>query len=91
MVDTTTLHQLIMRYSKVFQSETGTMQGVQVHLTLREGATPRFFRPRPVPFAMRERVGRELDRLEECEILHKVDHSEWAAPVVPVPKRDGSV
>ena len=31
-----------------------------------------------------------MDRLEAEGILQKVDHSEWAAPIVPVPKKDGS-
>ena len=33
----------------------------------------------------------ELDRLEKAGALQRVDHSEWAAPIVTVPKRDVSV
>ena len=33
----------------------------------------------------------ELDRLVEKGILHKVDHSDWAAPIVPFPKSDGTI
>ena len=41
-----------------------------------------------MPFATKEGVGAELDRLE-CEgILKKVDHSVWAAPTVTVSKKD---
>ena len=29
--------------------------------------------------------------MEEKGILKKVSHSEWAAPIVPVPKKDGTV
>jgi len=29
------------------------------------------------------------DRLESAGIIEKVEYSEWAAPVVPVPKGDG--
>lgn len=39
----------------------------------------------------KDSVSLELDRLEEAGILRKVDHSEWAAPVVPVPKKDGTI
>ena len=60
------------------------MKSFRAHLSLKEDATPRFHRPRPVPFAIKDSVGRELDRLEEAGILRKIDHSEWAAPVVPV-------
>ena len=40
---------------------------------------------------IRDAVSRELERLEEEGILRKVDHSDWASPIVPVLKRDGSV
>ena len=33
----------------------------------------------------------ELDRLTKAGIIEKVDHSDWAAPVVPVPKGDGQL
>ena len=33
----------------------------------------------------------ELDRLESSGIIEKVEHSDWAAPVVPVPKGDGKL
>ena len=51
----------------------------------------KFFRPRSVPFAIKEAVGKEIERLERAGILEKADHSEWAAPIVPVPKKDGKI
>ena len=59
---------------------------VRAHASLQEGATPRLLHPRPIPFAIRESVSRELDRLEAAGIL---EHGDWAAPIVPVPKKDG--
>jgi len=34
-------------------------------------------------------VGSELDRLEVVGIVEIVYHSEWAAPIVAMPKREG--
>ena len=82
---------LILKYPEVFTSGLGTMKAFKAHLHIKEGAKPKFCRPRPVPFAIKESVGRELDRLEEAGIVIKEDYSEWAAPIVPVPKRDGSI
>ena len=48
-------------------------------------------RPRSVPFALKGAIEQELASLEEKGILKKVNHSEWAAPIVPVPKKDGKV
>ena len=85
------LKELSDKYAEVFQDGLGTMKSFRAHLSLKESATPRFHCPRPVPFAIKDAVGRELDRLEEAGILRKIDHSEWAAPVVPVPKKDGTI
>ena len=42
-----------------------------------------------VPYPLH--LEQELKRLEEKGILKKVSHSDWAAPIVPVPKKDGKV
>ena len=34
-------------------------------------------------------IEEELDRLEAIGAIVKVDHSDWASPIVPVPKKDG--
>ena len=34
---------------------------------------------------------KELDRLESLGILCKVNHADWATPIVPVPKKDESI
>ncbi|GFX15958.1 transposon Tf2-6 polyprotein [Trichonephila clavipes] len=46
---------------------------------------------RTVPFALKGRVENEIDRLEKEGNIEKVDSSEWATPVVPVVKSDGSI
>ena len=44
-----------------------------------------------MPYALKEKVEQELQRLEEEGIIFKVSHSDWAAPVVSVPKKDGTL
>ena len=50
------------------------------------GAIPRFSKARSVPYAYRELVEKELDRLESEGILEPVEFSEWASPIVSVLK-----
>ena len=54
-------------------------------------ARPRFCKPRSVPFAFREKVNKELERLEKTRVIETVQHADWAAPIVPELKQDGSV
>ena len=84
------LEVLLQSYSEVFGGELGTMNSVQARLQVKPDAQPKFFRPRAVPFALKE-AKLELDRLTKAGIIEKVDHSDWAAPVVPVPKGDGQL
>ena len=52
---------------------------------------PIFWKPRTVLFALREAVDKELDRLERLNIISPVDCSEWACPIMVVPKADKSL
>ena len=67
------------------------MNTFEASLSVKPECKPRFHKARPVPFALKPAIERELDRLEEAGIIQKVAHSLWAAPVVPVPKGDGQI
>ena len=85
------VEKLMEKYASVFQAGPGLMKQFSACLTLKADARPRFCRPRSVPYAIKEKVGHELDRLEGAGVLRKIDYSDWAAPIVPVPKPDGSI
>ena len=55
-------------------------------LQIRPEATPCFLKPRPVPFAIKDAISQELDNLEHQSIITPVAHSEWAAPIMAIPK-----
>lgn len=71
--------------------ELGTLREIKATISVKPDATPKFHKSRPLPFAMKTRVLEELQRLENENIVSPVKHSEWAAPVVPVVKRDGKI
>ncbi|XP_025199038.1 uncharacterized protein K02A2.6-like, partial [Melanaphis sacchari] len=44
-----------------------------------------------IPLALKEKVETEIDRLIKSNILVLIDYSEWATPIVPILKPDGTV
>ena len=82
---------LLELYPEVFQDGVGTLKDIKARITLDENVAPKFCRSRQVPYALKPKVEAELDRLESDGIITKVDWSEWATPIVPVPKQSGSV
>ena len=56
-----------------------------------DNAKPFFCRYRPIPHALRQKVETELQRLAEQRVIEPVESSEWAVPIVPVLKPDGTV
>ena len=55
---------ILDKYKEVFSDELGTIHPYEAHLSVREDAKPKFCKYRTVPFAVREVVEQELDRLE---------------------------
>ena len=85
-----TLDEVLSQNSEVFDSEQGRLKGVEARLYVESDAQPRFYCPRPVPHALRQKVEAEIRRLEKEGVMESVKFSEWAAPIVPVVKSDGS-
>lgn len=58
------------------------MRPFKATLHLKSYAAPGFHKPRSVPFASKEAVGRELDEMEAARVLERVTHTRWAAPIL---------
>ena len=67
------------------------MKNAEVTLKVKSNAIPKFCRARPIPYALKDRVGKELERLVTEGIIENISHSEWAASVVPIIEPDNSV
>ncbi|XP_060603332.1 uncharacterized protein K02A2.6-like [Ruditapes philippinarum] len=62
-----------------------------MYFKLKPISNPKFIKTRTVAFAVKPKIEVELERLlSEC-VLEKVTHSEWATPIVPVPKSNGDI
>ena len=85
------LDQVLSKHSQVFKDGLGKLIDVKVKLAVDPTVTPKFHKARSLPFALKEKVELELQRLEEQGIISPVTHSDWAAPIVPVMKQNGNV
>ena len=83
------LGTLLDKHQALFKEGLGKIHPYKAKLQVRPDAQPKFFKPRSVPFAIKPAIEQELDRLEASGAMVKVTHSDWAAPIVPVPKKDG--
>lgn len=89
--DDVNVDRLLAEFADVFAPGLGLIKGPPVHFETRENVVPKFWKAREVPYAFRPKVDAELDRLSGAGIIVPVPHAEWAAPVVPVVKRNGCI
>lgn len=85
------IKRLTKQYANVFSSDIGLFRGGTIHLATIENPEPKFFKARPLPHGLRNKVEEELKRLTDKNIIRPVDYSEWGTPIVPIVKRDGSI
>lgn len=85
------IREILQKYSSVFADGIGKVHGIKTNLHLIDDAKAIFCKARPVPCALKPKIEQDLGNLENMGILEKVDTSDWATPIVPVPKKNGKV
>ena len=83
--------RMSQRHPLLFAQGLGELTEHKVSVAVEANAKPRFHKARPVPFALKERVEAEIDRLESTGVIKPVTFSRWAAPIVPVVKASGKI
>jgi hypothetical protein len=86
------LSKLKVDYNEIFKREIlEPIKDSCVDIKLTDNAVPIICKPYNVPMSLRDKVEKELDRLEKEGILSKVRETQWASPIVIVPKNDGNI
>ncbi|XP_031349711.1 uncharacterized protein LOC116175630 [Photinus pyralis] len=85
------IDDIFQKFSNIFEEQIGCIPNIKVSLVLREDAKPIFTKDRDVPYALRSRVEKELNNLENAGIITPVTTSDWGSPLVVIPKPDGTV
>ncbi|XP_033111478.1 uncharacterized protein K02A2.6-like [Anneissia japonica] len=86
-----TSESLTKRYPAVFAEKGNPIREFTAAVKIPERTRPMCAKARPVPYALKDKVELELKRLLENGIISKIDRSDWASPIVVVPKCDGKV
>ena len=57
------LDNLLAEFEEVFRPELGMLKDTVINIPVTPGTKPRFFRARAVPYALKDKIEQELDRL----------------------------
>lgn len=83
------LEDLLVKHQRVFREEIGVIENYQYKFKVKSKET--FFkRPYVVPFALKEKVDKEIQRMLRYKIIER-SNSQYNNPVVPVIKRNGEI
>ncbi|XP_014207663.1 uncharacterized protein K02A2.6-like [Copidosoma floridanum] len=82
---------ILLEFSKLFSSGPGFYTKGEMKIYMKEEVKPIAFKARYVPYALREKVEKQLNNLVELGHLEKVDSSEWATPIVPIIKSNDNI
>ena len=81
------LVDIMRQYAKIFQEGLWHCKKHKVNLTLKSDAQLQFLKPRPLPlFTLKPAVEIDIHRFVHNGVLQNIKHSDWATPIVVVPK-----
>ncbi|XP_036347321.1 uncharacterized protein K02A2.6-like [Rhagoletis pomonella] len=86
-----TIKHILGKFEHLFSKELGKFRGEPVSLQVKNNIQPIRLPARRIPIAIRSLVETELDRLCAQGIFEPVEYSDWATPIVPVLKSDGTI
>lgn len=84
------LKETLEENQEILAGSLGTFKGQSITLNLKDKTdlTPYHTIVYKIPVLQESLIKEELKRLEELDVIEKVDKLEWAAPVFTVPKKN---
>ena len=83
------MQEILEKHAALFEKKIGTIQGYKADIRLKPEAKPIFKKSRPITYALQAALTQEIEYLQQEGILEPVEASEWATPLVVVPKVNG--
>ncbi|XP_064464778.1 uncharacterized protein K02A2.6-like [Ornithodoros turicata] len=81
----------LAKYPTLFSEELGLAKGYRHKVTMRTSVEPVQQKLRRLPLEVRQKVSEELQKLEQSDIIERIDASEWVSPIVAVWKKTGEL
>ncbi|XP_039284325.1 uncharacterized protein K02A2.6-like [Nilaparvata lugens] len=84
---------LVKKYPAAFSqiNNEKPIKQFKAEINIKDDCVPIFCKAYDVPFALRDNVKEELKNLENQGIISKVKYSDWASPLVCVPRNNGKL
>lgn len=91
-VNNSLISEYKQKYPNVFDPNLCTpIREFEVKFAVKEGIVPVVKKAYSMAYALQPKVEQKLKQMVAVGILKPVTHSEWASPIVVVPKKDGDV
>ncbi|KAF2900540.1 hypothetical protein ILUMI_05646 [Ignelater luminosus] len=74
--DNRDLNILLKKYEALFKEELGCFIHEKVDLKIEPNVKPVFVKPRPIPFAFKEQINKELNELEKRGVISKIESAD---------------
>ncbi|XP_072141684.1 uncharacterized protein [Dermacentor andersoni] len=78
-------------FDHLSSDELGLVNNFVHRIHRQQDAKPVSSKLRRLPLALRDQVTHELRRLEDCDVIERVEATEWVSPLVVVRKKDGTM
>lgn len=85
------IDQIKNEFSDIFGDELGAFNVCKVKLEIDNEAKPIFCKPRPLPFAWKSKIEKQLNELVHSGVLEPIDNTDWGTPLVPILKPNGDI
>ena len=69
------LEEILQKHAQLLEEGLGTLPGTKAKIHVEPTATPIFHEARPVPYALREEIELDVERIERAGTIEPVQHS----------------